>query len=52
MREIAGIDAPLPERLAHLMTDKERMVPVANDPTALESFIRTEIGKAGTGKGV
>lgn len=52
MRAIAGVEAPLPERLAHLMTDKERMAPVANDPAALEAFIRAETGKAGAGKGV
>ncbi len=40
MRALAGIEAPLPPRLAHLMTDLERMEPVANDPLALEAFIR------------
>ena len=45
MRALAGVDAPLPPRLSHLMTDKERMVPVANDPKALEAFIRAEVGK-------
>lgn len=40
MRVLAGIEAPLPSRLAHLMSDPERMAPVANDPLALEAFIR------------
>ena len=42
MRDVAGIEAPLPSRLARLMTDPERMTPVANDGTALEMFIRSQ----------
>lgn len=41
MRAVAGIEAPLPARLARLMTDPERMSPVANDSAALEDFIRS-----------
>ncbi|MCZ8375976.1 MAG: threonine synthase [Beijerinckiaceae bacterium] len=41
MRNVAGIEAPLPPRLGRLMTDTERMSPVANDSTALEAFIRS-----------
>jgi threonine synthase len=40
MRAIAGVDTPLPPRLSRLMSDPERMAPVANDQEALESFIR------------
>ncbi|MCA0407263.1 MAG: threonine synthase, partial [Proteobacteria bacterium] len=40
MKAIAGEDAPLPPRLAHLLTDKERMEPVANDLDALQAYIR------------
>jgi threonine synthase len=47
MRAIDGIEAPLPPRLAHLMTDQERMSPVANDADALEGFIRAHVAKAG-----
>ncbi|MCA0401690.1 MAG: threonine synthase [Proteobacteria bacterium] len=46
MREIAGIEAPLPPRLASLMTDPERMSPVANEASALEGFIRAHAGVA------
>jgi threonine synthase len=45
MRTIAGIEAPLPARLAHLMTDPERMTPVANDLGALEALIRQRRAK-------
>lgn len=41
MQAMAGLDAPLPPRLARLMTDAERMTPVANDSAALEAFIRS-----------
>lgn len=41
MRDVAGIEAPLPPRLGQLMTDPERMSPVANDSAALEAFIRS-----------
>jgi threonine synthase len=41
MRAVAGIEAPLPARLERLMTDPERMSPVANDSAALEDFIRS-----------
>lgn len=41
MASLAGIAAPLPARLARLMTDPERMSPVANDSAALEAFIRS-----------
>ncbi len=42
MRDVAGLEAPLPPRLAGLMTAPERMTPVANDSTALEAFIRSQ----------
>ena len=47
MRAIDGIEAPLPPRLKHLMTDKERMSPVSNDLEALEGCIRAHVAKAG-----
>lgn len=43
MKAVAGLDAPLPERLHHLMTDPERSEQVANDPAALEGFIRAKL---------
>lgn len=46
MRAVAGIDAPLPPRLRRLMQDTERMAPVANDPAALEAFIRAHVAKS------
>jgi threonine synthase len=42
MRDVAGIEAPLPARLFRLMTDPERMTPVANDGAVLEMFIRSQ----------
>ncbi len=51
MRALAGIEAPLPPRLAHLMSDPERMEPVANDPAALEAFIRARVPKNPMSKG-
>ena len=45
MRAIDGIDAPLPPRLKHLMSDPERMEPVANDGPALEAYIRAHVAK-------
>jgi threonine synthase len=47
MRAIDGIEAPLPARLAHLMTDRERISPVARDRAAVEAFIRAHAAKAG-----
>ena len=43
MKAVAGLEAPLPERLRHLMTDAERSEAVANDPKALEAFIRARL---------
>ena len=40
MKAVANEDAPLPPRLAHLLTDKERMEPVSNDLAALQTYIR------------
>lgn len=39
MKAVANEDAPLPPRLAHLLTDKERMEPVSNDLAALQTYI-------------
>ena len=40
MKAIAGFDAPLPQRLANLMSAPERMAPVANELEALKTYIR------------
>jgi threonine synthase len=47
MEKLAGIKAPLPARLARLMTDPERMISVPNDASALETFIRARATKQG-----
>jgi threonine synthase len=39
MRAITGEDAPLPPRLAHLLTDPERTTPIENDLHAVERAI-------------
>ncbi|MCB1529203.1 MAG: threonine synthase [Hyphomicrobiaceae bacterium] len=39
MEEIAGIRPPLPQRLANLMSDQERIERVANDLTAVQEFV-------------
>ncbi|MEO0809467.1 MAG: threonine synthase [Pseudomonadota bacterium] len=41
MREIAGHNAELPTRLAHLMTAKEHTTPIANDLSAVQGYIRS-----------
>lgn len=46
MKAITGEDAKLPPHLSHLMTDPERMAPVANDEMALEAFIRVHAGRS------
>ncbi|MCA1951795.1 MAG: threonine synthase, partial [Hyphomicrobiales bacterium] len=40
MRALAGAEAPLPARLAYLMSAPERIARVANDAPALMGFIR------------
>ena len=44
MKAITGIHPALPPRLASLMTDQERMAPVANACDALEAFIKEKVG--------
>lgn len=40
MRMITGLDAPLPARLAGLMSSEERIARIGNDIGSLETFIR------------
>lgn len=47
MASITGIHPALPPRLANLMTDQERMEPVANDLGALQAYIRAKINSRG-----
>jgi threonine synthase len=39
MAAISGARPALPPRLSRLMTDRERFVPLANDPAAIEAYI-------------
>jgi threonine synthase len=47
IRAIAGLEAPLPARLQHLMSDPERIARVANDEAALMAFIRARAAAKG-----
>ena len=40
MRDLAGLEAPLPARLAHLLTEPERIFALPNEAAALERHIR------------
>ncbi|MBY0612917.1 MAG: threonine synthase [Beijerinckiaceae bacterium] len=44
IKAVLGRDAALPPRLAHLLVDAERQVPVANDLAAIERYILANAG--------
>ena len=40
MQQISGAPVPLPARLAHLLTNEERMVQLANDVSVVKDYLR------------